>query len=270
MEPGRIVFSHANSYPAGCYRLLFEAWRAAGWQVDALPRFGHDPRFPVTSNWPHLVEQLEDFVLGLHAGGPVALVGHSLGGMLSLMLAARRPALAACVVQLDSPYIRGWRREMVRLSKLSGLAWRVPPASIARQRRDHWPDAEALARHFGSKPLFQAWDARVLADYLACGFEPDPQRGGLRLAFHRGVETRIYAGLPHHLPVLARRLQAPIGFVAGARSLEMRQGGVRATQAFIGTANYREIHGTHLFPMERPEQTAALVLDLLRTLRAAG
>jgi len=266
MSPGLLVFSHANSYPAGCYRVLFEAWRAAGWRVEALSKLGHDRRFPVTSNWPHLVEQLRDFVESLQPSEPVALVGHSLGGLLSLMLAARRPQLARCVVQLDSPFISGWRREMLRVGKLSGLAWRVPPASIAMRRRDHWPDADAVARHFGGKPLFQAWDPRVLADYLACGFEPDPQRGGLRLAFHRGVETRIYAGLPHHLPGVVRRLRAPIGFVAGTRSVEMRQGGLTATKALIGSERFREVEGTHLFPFERPDETAQVVLQLLAEL----
>ena len=51
-----IVFSHANSFPAGCYRLLFERWRAAGWRVEALDRFGHDPQFPVTPDWRRLRE----------------------------------------------------------------------------------------------------------------------------------------------------------------------------------------------------------------------
>lgn len=262
-----LVFSHANSYPAACYRLLFEHWRAAGWQVHALPRFGHDRRFPVTSNWPRLVDELALFIdTEVRPDGPVALVGHSLGGLLSLMLAARRPELARCVIQLDSPLIRGWRRELLRLGKLSGLAWRVPPASIARQRRDHWPDAEAVRKHFASKPIFQAWDPRVLDDYLACGFEPDPERGGLRLAFHRGVETRIYAGLPHHLPSVARKLKCPVGFIAGTHSLEMRQGGLEATKAFIGPAHYREMEGSHLFPMERPDATAAQVMALLQAI----
>lgn len=264
---GTLVFSHANSYPAGCYRVLFEHWRAAGWQVHALPKFGHDRRFPVSSNWPRLVDELALFIeTEVRPDAPVALVGHSLGGLLSLMLAARRPDLARCVVQLDSPFISGWRRELLRLGKLSGMAWRVPPASIAKQRREHWPSAEALRTHFSSKPLFQAWDPRVLDDYLDCGFEPDPDRGGLRLAFRRGVETRIYAGLPHHLPRLARRLRAPVGFIAGTRSLEMRQGGIAATQAFVGPARFREIEGTHLFPMEKPDETASAVLSLLQEL----
>ena len=44
-----IVFSHANGFPAGTYRLLFDAWREAGFAVHAIDKVGHDPRFPVTS-----------------------------------------------------------------------------------------------------------------------------------------------------------------------------------------------------------------------------
>ena len=55
---GTLVFSHANGFPAGTYRLLFERWQAAGWRVLALPKFGHDPAFPVASNWPHTRNEL--------------------------------------------------------------------------------------------------------------------------------------------------------------------------------------------------------------------
>ena len=88
-----LVFSHANSFPAGVYRVLFEAWRAAGFEVQALPRFGHDPRFPVTNNWPHLRDQLLEFIAA-HVEEPAYLVGHSLGGMVSLLAASRRPQIA--------------------------------------------------------------------------------------------------------------------------------------------------------------------------------
>ena len=91
-------------------------------------------------------------------------------------------------------------------------------------------------------------------------------RGGLRLAFHRDVETRIYACLPHILPQLAKRLQAPIGFVAGQQSAEMRQGGLSATRRFIGPGRFVELEGTHLFPFERPQATAEAVDQLLNRL----
>lgn len=267
MTPGLLVFSHANSYPAGCYRLLFEAWQAAGWTVSAPPRFGHRSTHPVTAAWPHLVEELLEH-LDAVAGPdrPLALVGHSLGGQLSLMAAAHRPQQVRAVVQLDAPFIRGWRAGLVRAASLSGLVRRIPPAKVAQQRREHWPDREQLAAHFRSKPLFQAWDPRVLDDYLREGFEPDPERGGWRLRFRREVEASIYSTLPHNLVGYARRLRAPLGFVAGTHSREMRQGGLAATKALVGAAHWREIEGSHLFPFEQPEATAATVLELLQAL----
>ena len=59
-RPVDLVFSHANGFPAGTYEQLFKTWRAAGWRVKAVEKFGHDPAYPVTSNWPRLRDQLVD------------------------------------------------------------------------------------------------------------------------------------------------------------------------------------------------------------------
>src|SRR5574341_174328 len=119
-----LVFSHANGFPAGTYRLLFEAWRAAGYEVHAIEKFGHDPDYPVTSNWPHLRRQLSDFI-EREVGRPAFLVGHSLGGFLSLMTAIRFPQLARGVVLLDSPVIYGWKARALQLAKATGWNERV-------------------------------------------------------------------------------------------------------------------------------------------------
>ena len=71
-------------------RLLRLALESRGYAVRAIEKLGHDPRFPVTSNWPHLVQQLGEFAQAEVAthGGPAYLVGHSMGGFISLMAAA--------------------------------------------------------------------------------------------------------------------------------------------------------------------------------------
>ena len=72
--PGTLVFCHANGFPAGTYRQLFDAWRATGWRVEALDKFGHDPAYPVTSNWPRLRDQLVGFIERVSPGEPVHLL----------------------------------------------------------------------------------------------------------------------------------------------------------------------------------------------------
>ncbi len=258
-----LVFSHANSFPAGCYRVLFEHWRAAGWRVEALDRFGHDPRFPVTGDWRRLRDQLLHFIdSDVKPDGQIALVGHSLGGMLSLMAACRRPELVSGLVMLDSPLIAGLRAAGVAVAKTTGLMHRYLPSRIARERRQSWPNREAVRAHFAAKKAFARWDPRVLDDYVAAGFED--AEGQVRLRFHREVEAQIYRTLPHHLPQLLRLRppHCPVGFVGGTESVELRQAGMAASRALAGE-RWRWMAGSHLYPFEQPEATAALVLELL-------
>lgn len=261
-----IVFSHANGFPAGTYRVLFEAWQAAGWRVLALPKFGHDERFPITSSWPRVRDELLAFVDEQAPRQRVCLVGHSLGGYLSLLAAARRPGLASAIVLLDSPVLGGWKAHSVHVLKLTGAIKRVSPGRVSQRRRERWPSADAALAHFQGKRAFAVWDPRVLADYVAAGTEPDPEdaAGGVRLAFRREVETRFYNTLPHNLAAtLARHPPGcPIAYVAGTRSEEGRTVGLATTRA-LTHGRIRWLEGSHLVPMEQPELTAATVLELL-------
>ena len=262
-----IVFAHANGFPAGTYEPLFEVWRSAGWRVEAPPRFSADARYPVTSNWPRLRDQLTDFLVANELAGAM-LVGHSLGGLVSLLAACKRPDLVGGVVMLDSPVVTGWRAHSVHMAKRTGLIRRVGPGAISQRRRHEWPSREAVHAHFAAKAAFARWDTRMLAAYVRAGFDDAGGDGGkVVLAIPRDTETRIYNTLPHHLPALLRKHppRCDVGFVAGTRSAEMRQGGYAASHALAGE-RWRMIEGTHLYPMERPDDTAALVLELLGTM----
>ncbi len=262
-----IVFSHANGFPAGTYRLLFERWRDSGHDVYAVERFGHDARFPVTSNWPHLRDQLIAFI-EMQVGAPALLIGHSLGGMLSALAASRRRDLALGVLLLDSPLISGWRAHGLRVAKATGLIRRISPGRIARTRRTQWPTRAAVHEHFARKPAFARWDPHVLDDYVSSAFARRERHW--TLSFEREVEARIYETLPHHLGALLRRhpLRCPLGFIGGRQSVQARQAGVEATRRLAGE-RFEWTAGTHLFPMEHPDETATLVLRMIERLLAA-
>ncbi|HAX20388.1 MAG TPA: alpha/beta hydrolase [Hydrogenophaga sp.] len=276
-----IVFSHANSFPASTYGVLFKSLRARGFSVRAPEKFGHDPAYPVSSNWPHLVQQLADFAapeIERH-GQPAWLVGHSLGGFLSLMCAARHPALGGHgvkgVLLLDSPVLGGWRARALELAKRTQLVGSISPGKISRKRRNAWPDAQAAFDHFAHKKAFARWEPQVLRDYIAHATHDETTEQGMRrvLGFERDVETAIYNTLPHNLDRLLRRhpLPCPVAFIGGTESLEMKQVGMAMTHRLVGRDHPERllmVEGSHLFPMEKPQETAATIDAVLRSLGA--
>lgn len=270
-----MVFSHANSFGAATYRLLFEALKSRGFEVAAIDKFGHDPQYPVTNNWPHLVQQLIDFTKTVvdAKASPVFLVGHSLGGFLSLMAASQAPKLVKGVLLLDAPIVGGWRATALGLAKRTQLVGSVSPGAVSRKRRKHWPSQEAALAHFKHKKAFAKWHPQVLEDYIAHGTHDEVVHGHTQrvLSFDREVETAIYNTLPSNLEAMlkAHPVKCPVAFMGGLRSVEVRHVGIALTQR-ITQGRIMMLDGTHLFPMEKPFVTAAAIEAALLNLQSLG
>ena len=264
-----IVFSHANSFSASTYRVLFKQLRARGFKVKAVDKFGHAPEYAVTNNWPRLVQQLVDFAEAeiQKTGEPAFLVGHSLGGLLSLMAAARHPELARGVLLLDSPVLGGWRAKTLGVIKSAQMVGSVSPGAVSRRRRETWPSVAAALEYFKQKKAFARWEPQVLQDYVEHGTH---DRDGQRvLGFERDIETAIYNTLPDNLDRLIRRhpLKCPVAFIGGLHSREMKQVGMAMTEQ-VTKGRIAMLDGSHLFPMEKPAATAAAIEAALLNLQS--
>jgi pimeloyl-ACP methyl ester carboxylesterase len=213
-----------------------------------------------------LVQQLADFTQREvdKRGTPAYLVGHSLGGFLSLMCAARHPELAQGLVMLDSPILGGWRATTLGAIKTTQLIHTMSPSAISKNRKTTWDSQEAAYAHFKSKRAFARWDDQVLHDYVARGMhEVDGKR---TLSFTREVETQIYNTLPDNLDALLKRhpLKCPAAFIGGRQSVEMQRVGTTLTKKVTGAkgdtpGRIMMLDGSHLFPMEKPLATAAAI-----------
>jgi pimeloyl-ACP methyl ester carboxylesterase len=263
-----LIFSHGNSFPASTYGLMLASLKKRGFSVKSIEKFGHDERYPVTNNWPHLVQQLADFTQPWveKSDEKAWLVGHSLGGILSTMCAARHPDLVRGVVLLDSPVIGGWKATALEAAKVSGLVGNISPGKVSQRRTQVWASEQAAYDSFKSKRAFALWEDAVLHDYIALGTYTG-EDGKRHLSFDRRVETAIYNTLPDNLPSLLRRkpLQCPAAFIGGLQSDELKRTGTDLT-AKLTQGRMSWIDGTHLFPMEKPLATAALVEGVIKAL----
>ncbi len=281
-----IIFSHGNSFPASTYKVLFRHLEARGYQVKAIEKFGHDPAYPVTSNWPHLVQQLADFTAAevKKSGQAAFLLGHSLGGFLSLMCAASHPELGGKalrgVMLLDSPVIGGWRATALSVAKRARLVGSVSPGAISRKRKNQWLGKDEVLAYFQSKKAFARWDEEVLRDYIEHGTHDASEgaegaegaqdtRSQRLLSFDRDIETAIYNTLPDNLDKLIKQhpLKCPVSFAGGLQSTEVRQVGMALTET-VTRGRITRLDGSHLFPMEKPAATAAVVEAALLNMAA--
>lgn len=254
-------FVHANSFPAETYRVFFSHLRKH-YDVQALSLHAHDPNYPVQDGWRALALELAKALTSRY-DHPVILVGHSMGGMLSLMLAKARPDLVRCVVLLDAPVVAGWRALALRIAKSTGLDYKFSPAKRSQKRRTIWPDKEAAYRHYASKPMFAAWAPQVLRDYVEHGLVPHPE--GVTLRFNRDTETAIYRSIPDDIGAMVRRsFHVPVGFIGGIDSVECRQAGLSATRRLVGK-HFRKVPGGHLFPMESPAEAAQALHEMIQS-----
>jgi pimeloyl-ACP methyl ester carboxylesterase len=228
--------------------------------IDAI---GMDPRYPPTEGWPYLVNQWMEFVSS--AGEPVYGVGHSLGGYLNFLVAARRPELFRAIVLLDAPIIGAFRGTMLGATKRLGIVDRVTPAGATRDRRSSWDSREDAKAHFRSRRLFHDFAEECLDDYVAHGLVD--KGGKLHLKIDPLVEYQIYRTIPHDMMRHLPKLRVPAAFIGGADSdvvRRIRLAGMRPKFVF------RKVPGGHLFPFEHPREAATSIARALEDLAAAA
>ena len=251
-----LFFAHANGFPSGTYGKLFAAL-GPEFEVRHLEQHAHNPQFPVTDNWPQLVDELIHHLR--EQPEPVWGVGHSLGGVLHYHAALRHPELYRGVVMLDSPVLTRFDQWMIRAAKRFGFIDRITPAGRTLGRREVFSNVEAAREYFAGKSLFRRFHPECFEAYLLHGLQAEGD--GLRLRFDPATEISIYRSVPHTSPGLARQLRVPLAMVRGESSDVVRRHHALSVKS-MREGVYLSVPGGHMFPLEHPEDTARMLRTL--------
>lgn len=252
-----VFFAHANGFPSATYGKLLAPLQNS-FEVRYLAQHAHDPRFPVSNNWEHLVAEL---IHHLEAqGGPVWGVGHSFGGLLHYHSALRRPDLYSGVVMLDTPVLTLADRLVIRAAKKLGFIDRITPAGRSLGRREWFEGPQQALEYFSGKGLFRRFDPQCLSDYVSHGLKPSGAQW--RLAFEADTEIGIYRAIPDTEPAKARQLKVPLALVRGRHSTVVLPHHTLLVRS-MAQGEVHSLPGSHMFPLERPSETAQLIEQLL-------
>ena len=253
-----VHFAHGNGFPSGSYRQLLNALQVR-FDCFTVDRLGHNPQFPVTDNWPFLVHEIIDSIKGIGTK-PVIGIGHSLGGVLTLLAAIEDPSLFKAVIMIDSPLLNRFKSSVVSMAKKMNFIDHITPANKARGRRKHWATQSELSNYLKTRPLFETFDEACLNDYIEFGFEKNQE--GYTLRFDPDVEYHIFRTLPHQLNQYEGQLKTPTAIIYGQQSKIVMAADVRYMQKKYAIKAF-SLPGTHMLPMEHPQQLARQIFSAL-------
>jgi pimeloyl-ACP methyl ester carboxylesterase len=256
-----IHFAHGNGFPSPCYKQMLHHLEVR-FDYCYIDRIGHDPLYPVAENWHNLVEEVIASIKR-QANQPVIAVGHSLGGVLSLLAAIEEPKLFKSVIILDSPLLGPLKSNMVKLAKTLGIIDRITPAFRTRGRREYWKNHDQLINYLKTRDLFKTFTDECLNDYVDYGLEY--KEDGYYLRFDRHIEYQIYRTIPHVIPQYAGKLITPAALIYGDKSTVVDRMDVRYMKKHFNIKCFKT-KGTHLFPMEYPQAVAKQIIAAVDTL----
>lgn len=255
-----LVFSHANGFPAGSYKKVFDLL-AQDFNIDAVDRLGHNEAYPINQNWTNLADELIAHVKKHHAQ-PVIAVGHSLGSIVSFIAAHQYPELFKGLIMLEPPMVRGIAAGVVYLAKKTGWVDHITPASTSKGRREHFPNQQEAIDYFASKSLFAHFDPQCLRDYVEAGTQPAVQ-GGIELTFSVAAEVEIFRTTPHNMGSYHQTTLCP-GVIVKAKQSPFAKNWIINAFAKKHGLRVETVPGGHLFPLEHPEYTANMLKKTIR------
>jgi pimeloyl-ACP methyl ester carboxylesterase len=263
-----VHMAHANGFPPGVYRELV-GHLMGNFRTVSIPFRPLWEPAPPPEEFQRWQEMGDDLIAGFEAHGlsNVIGIGHSLGGVATLMAAVKRPDLFKALILLD-PVL--FPRFIVWL--FAGLpSWlprpTFPLVNKALRRRRQWDSQQDAFDRFHGRSLFAAWSDETLWAYVKELTVPINDGEGVELQYTPEWEARIYETSAASVKGWWRwikDLKTPTLAVQGGDTDTFMDSSVRLWKKERPDLPVISIaEGKHLFPVDLPAITAQHIQPFL-------
>ena len=256
-----LVFLHATGFLPWLWHPLARDL-ADSYRIFAPYFCDHREARPETGglSWVTRADDLFRFCEGLRLEKPF-LVGHSMGGTVSLMAHAYAGLQASGMVLIEPILLPS---ELYQ----SGIGVEQHPlASKAIRRTNFWRDRDEARAYLHSRSLFQDWDDEMLELYIRHGMSGND--GGLRLTCSPVREAALFMGVLQYDPwPILSGVSCPVLILEGEKSHNREHIDQNRIASSIPDCVYHLVGGAgHLIPMEKPREVTRLIRQFFAPLR---
>jgi pimeloyl-ACP methyl ester carboxylesterase len=253
-------FAHANGFPPGCYQTLLKGL-STDFHVLAMRQRplweGSNPKKFKT--WEILGDDLIRFLEENNLQNIIG-VGHSMGGIATVIAAAKRPELFSQVILID-PVL--FLNNIYLLNKFTPIWLRkkiIPVAKIALKRKDSWPTKQMAFDSLRSKKIFELIPDKIFSEFID-GSIKENSGGTASLIYSKEWEAQVYCTPANAWPYLAKLNQPTLAIKASGSNL-LDPPVWEKWQRVQPDARFDTVEkSSHLLPLERPE----IIVDLVRS-----
>ncbi len=259
-------FLHGNGFCAGTYTPFIQ-YLVKDLHILASDVRGHggsdQPMVERVRHWDIFAEDLK-MIIEQKMSPPVIGMGHSLGAVTTYIAAAQNPHLFSGIVLIDPVILPRRLLWLIAALNLLGLRGNLPLAKMARRRRRIFKGKQEALRLFAAgRGIFKNWSQEFVHAYLECGLLEKDEKTAI-LKCDPELEAQIFESIPLNVWRYAKNIRCPVLAIRGDLSDIFFADAAERLKDIIADYELHTIpHSGHFPPMEKPRESARLILDFI-------
>ena len=209
-----------------------------------------------TANYAAIV--LSHFSPQLKATVQIYGLGHSYGGVITALMAARNPNRFRKIMLLDPVIFSSGMLSVMQVADVFGLLKNTKLAQQARDRVQSWPNREDALNSFKGRGGFKGWSDDSLQAYVDHALVES--QDGVSLKCDSRIEAKIYGSYPKRLWQYLKKMNTQCKIVAAKDSFPFIARSVKKLESLQSYSSL-SVPGSHCFMQQDPQLAANIIKE---------